>query len=219
MAIEVFWISGSPFAWRVLLTLEVKGRPYQSRLIERSRGDQRQPEFLAMNPRGRVPVLRDGELVIHESIAIMAYLDRRFPEPPLFGVDAAQTGLIWQWVAEQSTDVDPHVEEYILPLYFGKVAERADAMRAAIPQLQEHLERVEETLSRRTWLVGESISAADVALFPSVKSLERAGGKPGATDFALRVPPLSQHFPAISRWAAQIEALPGYRRTFPPHWR
>jgi glutathione S-transferase len=219
MAIEVFWISGSPFAWRVLLTLELKGQPYESRLIERSRGDHRQPAFLAMNPRGRVPVLREDALVIHESTAIMAYLDRRFPDPPLFGRDAAETGLIWQWVAEQSTDVDPHVEQYILPLYFNQVSERAETMRAAIPAIKEHLVRVEATLTRVPWLVGHSLSAADVALYPTIKSLERAGTKPGAAELDLCVRPLSQRYPAIARWTEAMERIPGYDRTFPPHWR
>ena len=85
MAIEVFWGSGSPFAWRVLLALEAKGLAYQSRLLEFSKGDSKTPEFLALNPRGQVPVLRDGGYVVYESIAILAYLERKYPEPPLFG--------------------------------------------------------------------------------------------------------------------------------------
>src|SRR5690242_8918362 len=108
-----------------------------------------------MNPRGRVPVLRDGDYVVAESVAILAYLERRFPDPPLFGRDAAEAGRIWQWVAEQVTDVDAASEDYILPLYFGEVAEKAGAMRAAVPTLAAYLDRAEETLSRGPWLVGD----------------------------------------------------------------
>jgi glutathione S-transferase len=219
VGIEVFWFSGSPFAWRVLLTLEIKGQPYQSRLIQRSDGDHRKPEFLAMNPRGRVPVLRDGDTVIHESIAIMAYLDRRFPAPPLFGRDAAEAAQVWQWVIEETTEFDQPADEYILALYFGRMAERASAVRAALPKIEEYLARAEETLRSHSWLVGEAPSAADIALFPMVKSLERAGAKPGAADFELRVAPLEKGFPAIARWVARIAQLPGYERTTPPHWR
>jgi hypothetical protein len=58
--VEIYWISGSPFAWRVLLTAEVKGVPYEGKLLEASKGELKSPEFLAINPLGRVPAIRDG---------------------------------------------------------------------------------------------------------------------------------------------------------------
>ena len=73
--VEIYWISGSPFAWRVLLTAEVKGIPYEGKLLEASKGELKTPEFLAINPLGRVPALRDGNFTLHESLAIMVYLD------------------------------------------------------------------------------------------------------------------------------------------------
>jgi glutathione S-transferase len=56
MALEIFWGSGSPFSWRVLLGAEIKGLVYESRLLDFSKGHLKAPEFLQMNPRGRVPV-------------------------------------------------------------------------------------------------------------------------------------------------------------------
>ena len=53
--VEIYWISGSPFAWRVLLTAEIKGIPYEGKLLEASKGDLKTPEILAINPLGRVP--------------------------------------------------------------------------------------------------------------------------------------------------------------------
>src|SRR3984893_19467506 len=58
--VEIYWISGSPFAWRVLLTAEVKGIPYEGKLLEASKGELKTSEFLAINSLGRVPALRDG---------------------------------------------------------------------------------------------------------------------------------------------------------------
>jgi glutathione S-transferase len=75
--VEIYWISGSPFAWRVLLTAEVKGIPYEGKLLEASKGELKTPEFLAINPLGRVPAIRDGNFTLHESLAIMVYLDRK----------------------------------------------------------------------------------------------------------------------------------------------
>jgi len=54
MAIEVFWGSGSPVAWRVLLALEYKRLPYVSHLLQFSKQEHKSPQMLALNPRGRV---------------------------------------------------------------------------------------------------------------------------------------------------------------------
>jgi len=87
MALEIFWGSGSPFSWRVLLGAEIKGLAYESRLLEFSKGHMKTLEFLQMNPRGRVPVIRDDGFVLFESLPILEYLDAKSPEVPLFGED------------------------------------------------------------------------------------------------------------------------------------
>jgi glutathione S-transferase len=219
MGIEVFAISGSPFAWRVQLALEVKGVPYQTRILERSKDEHRSPEYLAINPRGRVPALRDGDTVVCESIAILAYIDRKHPTPPLFGATPGEAARVWQAVIEAIDDLDRPSEDYTVPLYFGRAAEEAAKIRAVVPTLRATLERLEATLRDRTWLVGNAISAADVCQYPIVKSVERASGKPGATAFGLGFLPVADRYPAIARWMRRIEALPGYDRTYPPHWR
>ncbi len=75
--LELFWIAGSPFAWQVMLTLEAKQVPYMPRLLQGSQGDHKKPDFLALNPRGKVPVLRDGDFVMYESIAIMQFIEAK----------------------------------------------------------------------------------------------------------------------------------------------
>ena len=218
MAIEIFWLSGSPFAWRVLLALEVKQLPYQSRVLERSKGEHKSPEFLALNPRGTVPVLRDGEVVVRESIAILAYLDRQYPERPLFGRSGAEAAAIWQEVLEGAATADTF-ENFIVPLYFGESVEKEAHVRAAIPRIQAELERLETTLAVRSWLATASLSAADLVAYPMVRSLLRAAEKPDAARFDQAFLRLREHHPGIGAWMARIESLPGYERTFPPHWR
>lgn len=219
MALEVFWGSGSPFAWRVLLTLEVKGLPYQSRLLQFSKREHKTPEFLAMNPRGQVPVLRDGDYVVWESLAIMAYLERKHPAPPIFGDTPAAHGDIWRAVCELTSYLVEPAETYTLALFHGEADAQAPAVRAAVPQVRTELARLESLLSARDWLAGDGVTAADIVLLPTLKSLERAAGKPGADGFELALLPLAKHYPALARWVARMEALPGYDRTTPPHWR
>jgi glutathione S-transferase len=66
-----------------------EGISYEGKLLETSKDELKTPEFLAINPLGRVPALRDGNFTLHESLAIMVYLDRKHPSPPLFGRTAA----------------------------------------------------------------------------------------------------------------------------------
>lgn len=219
MAIEVFWSSGSPFAWRVLLALEAKGLPYVSRLLEMSSREHKTPELLALNPRGQVPVLRDGDFAVYESIAIMAYLDRKYPDRPLFGGSAEESGTIWRAVCETSSYLDAPVDAFILPIYRGETAEQSEAVRATLGPIQAELARLEATLRVRTWLASASLSAADIAVFPLVKSLLRAAGKPAAAAFEHGLTPFVDKYPALAGWLARVEALPGYERTYPPHWR
>jgi len=223
MAIEVFWSSGSPFSWRVLLALEAKRLPYQSRLLEMSKREHKTPEFLALNPRGQVPVLRDGDYAIYESIAILAYLDRKYPATPLFGVTAEETGTIWRVVCEVTCYLDETTDDFILPIYFGRAEAEGDQVRAALPAIQSELARLEATLRERAktgaWLATSAISAADIVLFPLVMSLLRAAGKPSAAAFDHGLTPFSEKYPALAAWVARVEGMPGYERTYPPHWR
>src|SRR5262245_51430323 len=96
MTMEVYWVSGRPFSWRVLLTLEVKRVPYVSKRLEFSKGELKTPQFLAMSPRGKVPVIKEDDFVLTESLAIMAYLDKLHTETPLFGRNARETGQVWR---------------------------------------------------------------------------------------------------------------------------
>jgi glutathione S-transferase len=218
MAIELYWLSGSPFAWRVMLALEVKGLPYQARKLERSKGETRSPEFLAINPRGQVPVLRDGEVTVRESIAILAYLERQYPEPPLFGRTGAEAAAIWQEVMESVLFVDCF-DDFVLPMFFGEGAAREAQVRAVIPTIEAELARLQRTLAERAWLAGPTLSAADIAAYPMVRSLLRAAEKPDAARFPQSFLRLRESHPAVGAWMARIEALPGYERTFPPHWK
>ncbi|MGH8327589.1 MAG: hypothetical protein ACRET2_12585, partial [Steroidobacteraceae bacterium] len=66
--------------------------------------------------------------------------------------------------------------------------------------------------------VGDSFSAVDMVIFPGFQLLKRALERPEARDLASRFMPVEVHYPAVGRWVARIESLPGYERTYPPHW-
>jgi glutathione S-transferase len=219
MALELYWGSGSPFAWRVMLTLEVKRLTYQSNLLEFSRGDHKAPAFLDLNPRGKVPALKDDDFVLNESLAIMAYLDKKHPEPVLFGTSPQETGLIWRAVMETEAYLVSAGDKLVRPIFFGQGLDETDKIQEAAQTIRQELKRIDGELSGSAWLVGKQISAADISLFPLVQMIVRAAGKDAAKALNLQLLPLSDSFPNIAAWVKRIEALPGYDRTYPPHWR
>jgi len=219
MAIELYWGSGSPFAWRVMLTLEVKGLDYRSKLLEFSKGENKAPEYLKLNPRGKVPTLKDGAFVVYESLAIMTYLDRKYPTPPLFGNSPEETGQIWRVISECESYLVSAGDKVVRPIFFAKGLDKVDEIQQAGQTIRQELTTVNEQLAHSNWLVGASISAADIGVFPLVQLLMRAASKEAAQPLNLGLLPLAQTFPNIARWVERIEALPNYQRTYPPHWR
>ncbi len=219
MAIELYWGSGSPFAWRVMLTLEVKKLPYESKLLEFSKGEHKSPAYLKLNPRGKVPTLKDGDFILSESLAIMSYLDRKYPEPPLFGKTAEETGQIWRGLAECESYIVSAGDKVVRPMFFGKGLDKVEEIQQAAETLRQELKTMDERLAASFWLVGDKISAADIGVFPLVQLLLRAASKDAARPFNLGWLPLAQNFPNVARWVQRIEALPNYQRTYPPHWR
>ncbi len=219
MALQVYWGSGSPFAWRVMLTLEVKRLPYESKLLEFSKEDHKSPGYLKLNPRGKVPALKDGDFALYESLAIMAYLDRKYPDPPIFGRTPQETGLIWRAISETESYLVPAGNKLILPIFFGKGLEKTDEIQTAAAAVRDELKRIETALAGSVWLIGPSISAADIALFPLVQILLRAASKDPAKPLNLGFSPLGQNYPNIAAWVIRVEAIPGYERTYPPHWK
>lgn len=216
---ELFLIQGSPYAWRVQLALEHKKLPYELRVLSLSNGDLRSESFLALNTRGRVPVLRSGNHVISESMAILAYLERAFPEPPMFGRSAEEVGAIWRHISEYTSYVDHAVEAFILPLYFNRAEQAVESVRGAIATLTEELQRYEQLLTTNSFLAGAEVSAADFVVFPHIQSVVRAGGKPAAHTFSIPFLPLAEHHPAVASWIQRIESIPGYAKTYPANWR
>lgn len=219
MAIEVFWGSGSPYAWRVLLALEYKRLPYVSHLLQFSKQEHKSPQMLAMNPRGKVPVLRDGDYVCFESLAILYYLDRKYPQPPLFGRSPEEAGTIMRVIAEYQAYVEPHLTTIARAVFAGDDDLNGEQVTAAMHLMGREARTIEGRLSKSEWIVGEHYSAVDMVIFPGIQLLKRALEKPHAAVLASRFMPVEVNYPALGRWLARVAAQPGYERTYPPHWR
>jgi glutathione S-transferase len=217
--LTVYWGSGSQYSWRVLLALEWKKIPYESRLIQFSTREHKSPEFLRLNPRGKVPTIVDGDFALGESLAILAYVDAKWPDPPIFGRTPEEKGRVMKVVAEQAAYVDTSSDDFILPLYAGKGVEKAETIKAAGATLLRELDFSEAALAKTQFLAGDVPTAADFCAFPNLQSICRAAGKESAKSLDLGVLPLAERFPNLASWVKRIESIPGYERTYPPHWK
>jgi glutathione S-transferase len=219
MSLQFYWGSGSCNSWRVHLALEIKKVPYQAHLLELSKRDQKSPDYLAINPRGKVPAIRDGDFTLYESVAIFLYLDRKYPEPPLFGYTAEDAGRTLRQVLELIFYFEPKIDRMAIPIYRGKVAEQVEAIQAAALEVHQELARIEAILEGTPFLAGASVSAADCTAAPFVQHIVRAASRESAQPLGLDLLPLANRYPALASWLERMEALPGYQRTYPPHWR
>jgi glutathione S-transferase len=174
-----------------------------------------------MNFRGRVPVLKDGDYVVFESLAILYYLDQKYPDPPIFGRSPEEAGVIMRVICEYQSYAEPHVTKLVNAL-FGTSPEHTvplEELARSMHVVANEARSIEMRLAKSDWVVGESFSAADMVIFPALQSLLRALNKPQGHELSARFLPLAVNYPALERWIARVEALPGYERTYPPHWR
>ena len=213
---KLYWISGSPPAWRVMLALVLKDIPFDSLPLDHGKGENRTEPYLRINPRGRVPTLVHGPVVVRESIAILAYLDRAWPERSLFGGNAAEAAAIWQQVMEFESDLRPASTTIATTLLRGEAGRNPDALAAALERFLALLDEVEIALAGSAYLGGETPSAADCWLYPTLGWIDRAIARttgpvaPELTTYMDR--------PALAAWRSRFGARPGISATYPPHW-
>ena len=218
MSYELYTIAGAPRPWRAMLGLIAKGIPFTPRVLEASSKQHKAPAFLALNPRGRVPVLVQGDFVLSESLAILAYLDRVQPEPSLFGRTAEQIGRVWEQVMVADHHLREATQAVVGPMLGVRDPVSEEVLTQAGAKLKDELARIETRLERGAFLCGDAISAADCVAFPEVRLTLRTGERFPEVTARLGLHPLSDIFPRVARWIARIEALPGYDQTFPAHW-
>jgi glutathione S-transferase len=219
MAITLYWGSGSPYSWRVQLALEHKGLAYESKLLHFDQQEHQSPHMLKLNPRGRVPVLKDGDYVVFESVAILYYLEVKYPERPIFGASPEEAGVIMRVICEFSAYAEPSLGKIVQAVFADRVAADIEPLADAMHIVGREARTIEGRLSKEDWIVGTSVSATDMVIFPWIQLLRRALNREAARELGARFLPMEKNYPALARWIQRVEALPRYERTYPPHWR
>ena len=218
MAIDVYWASGSPYSWRVLLALELKRLPYVSHRLQLQLQEHKSPAMLAMSPRGRLPVLRDGDYVVFESLAVLYYLDLQYPQAPLFGRNPQEAAVIMRVINEFQAYTESAIMRLVDALRQGRQPSFSGEMAEAMHCLASEARTLEGRLSKGEWIVGDEVSAADLAIYPFIRLVLHCLRRPGTEELSARLLPAQVHYPALARWLLRVEALPGFMNTWPPDW-
>ena len=158
-------IYGSPrsSAGRCYLLLEEVGVPYQPVAIDMmEKKEHKAPEFLKLNPNGKVPCLVDGEFVIWESMAINRYLADKY-KPQLLGSSPEDRGLIEQWSLWALLELQPPMVDLIIQTMFMPENKRdAGVIARAQEKVPTVLAVLDQALKGRDYLVGSELSLADL---------------------------------------------------------
>ena len=211
MAIDLYWGNGSAYCWRVLLALEHKGLEYRSHLLKFDQQEHQAPQMLAMNPRGQLPVLRDGDYVVFESVGILYYLDCKYPEPAIFGRTPEEGGVIMRVICEYQAYAEPSLMQLVRQLLYrrdppsGEAAK--EAMAEAMHRVASEARTIERRLAQSDWVVGDKFSATDMVIYPDIRLLLRALATPAARELAARFLPLEINYPALGRWLDRVAAV------------
>lgn len=150
---------------KVLWVCDELAVPYEREDIGGPFGGNKEPDYLAMNPNGRVPTVIDNETVLWESNVIVRYLCEKHAPNSLYPSDLAGRALAGQWMDWQQTTVGP----VIFPVFWGLVRTALeDRDREAIAKGRDQLEAtliiLDERLSRTKYVAGESFTMGDIPL-------------------------------------------------------
>ena len=177
--------------------------PFDLALVDRKEDAQHSPDYLRLNPHGRIPVLVDGDLVLYEAAAIMLHLADRHPDagwsPPLGSPRRAQ---LYKWLIYLTNTLQAEMMLWFYPQRFTDDPNGAPAVKAAMGRrIAAIFAHLADELSDRPYLLDETISIADLYLF----MLAYWG-------YGLAPPALE--LPALRRFAARIAVRPAVRATF-----
>jgi glutathione S-transferase len=196
----------SPNTWKVRAVAAHIGIVLDEQLVDLRRGEQRTPDYLALNPTGRTPTLVDGDFVLWESNAIMQYLASGKPNA-LWPDDARTRAGIAQWQSWQLAHwgkeaCQPLLVERVVKALFNLGPCDAAVVAKAIEAFHRDARVLEAHLAKHPYLAGTGVTLADFSVVAPLFYAEKA---------ELPLTP----YPHIRDWFARVSSLPAWRDTAP----
>lgn len=157
------------------------------------------PAFLKINPNGHVPSMVDGEVVLHESLAINLYLARKHGGP-LAGANLAEQGEIYMWTLWAVTEIEPHSLTVLYNRLGNPTAPKDEKLAlAAIAALRAPFAVLDAALAKTGHPVGGRFTIADIALAETVR-------------YAMPAPELFEGAPRVKAWLAACQSRPAFKK-------
>lgn len=189
----------STYSRKVRITLIEKGIPFERVLIDLGKGEQKKPEYLAMNPNGKVPTLVDDGFVIFESTAICEYLEDKFPSPSILPGDPQGRARARMWNQYADTQVAPAFFKVFQEVIFKKPGEGDMAkVEEGRKLIAEQIRVLDRKLEGNDFVAGKQFTIGDISMMPWFGYLASVGVEPD---------------PACKHFAAWWERLAG-RKSF-----
>jgi glutathione S-transferase len=208
----LYLVNGSISSWRVGLALHEKGLPFTPRRLRvmREPRETRSAELVALNPRGQAPVLVDPDgVAINESLAILQYLEIRYPDPPLLpsrdDPPALARALAFAQEAETTAGVYDPLETFFHVEPDALSDERRTAIASALSDLERDLSLWEARAASARFIASDAFTLADCALYPVLSYMQRRG---------LSLSP----YPALDAYERRVRARPSAVASYPEGW-
>jgi glutathione S-transferase len=189
---KLYW-SPRTRSFTTLWLMEETGQPYERVLTDISTGAQRTPDYLAINPMGKVPALQDGDATLAEASAICAYVAERYPEAklaPAVGDPRRARYLYWLFFAPSC--IEPAIVQLATKIEMNPVA-------AGWGDAQRVVDVLDAALQKGPWLLGENFSAADIVIGSGL-------------NFGVRLFKMIPSRPSFEAYVARCMARPAFQR-------
>ena len=198
-----FYYHPSPNPLKVALFLEESGLPYETIPVDTRKGEQHLPAFLNINPNAKTPALVDGDATIFDSNAILLYLAEKSGQFLPENTPAARAQML-SWLMFVATGIGPYSGQAVHFKHFAP-APKDYAVNRYLFEAERHYGILDAQLAKHTYLLGETYTIVDMAVWGWVRALPFILG----ADAFSKLPNLKRHFDLINaRPAAQrAEAL------------
>ena len=196
---------GHPYsnaARRVQILCEECGIPYTYQVVNLMEGEQYKPEFLALNPNGKVPVIDDDGFVLWESQAIMRYLCDKHKSRSWYPDEPRARAQVEAWLDWNQTRLGPEAAKIMFNTHFAGDKSRPEVIEDARKWLLKILPMMNSELSKRKYLCGDQPTVADIAAATNLAYLEMCQYDLGP-------------YPAVSKWYGTMKARPSFAKTAP----
>jgi len=177
MMIKFYDFKSSPNCQRVKVVLAEKNLAYDTVPIDLRKQEQKTPEYLKLNPYGKVPVLTDDSTVLYESLIINEYLDEKYPNPPLMPKDPASRAKARILVDYGMAHFDSAYQKLRMELMKDAKEQSQPVIDGAKSDLKKLLQRFEDEIGEQSYLMGD-FSLVDADLIPRFARLEGFGVLP-----------------------------------------